>query len=54
MSPAPEDRSFERSSEPQARLHELVPGDAHTFGRFGSVSQKLDAGRRSSSSGVGT
>jgi glutamate-1-semialdehyde 2,1-aminomutase len=29
----PANRSFERSSELQARLHDLIPGGAHTYSR---------------------
>ena len=33
MPPFPANRSFERSSKLQARLHDLVPGGAHTYSR---------------------
>jgi glutamate-1-semialdehyde 2,1-aminomutase len=33
IDPAPESRSFVRSTEAQQRLHELVPGGAHTYAR---------------------
>ena len=31
MPPFPANRSFERSNQLQARLHDLVPGGAHTY-----------------------
>ncbi len=38
MPPVPANRSFESSNELQARLHELVPGGAHTYSRgLGSI-----------------
>ena len=33
MPSVPANRSFERSNKLQARLHDLVPGGAHTYSR---------------------